>query len=132
MAVIEKKEGYTDYDPFIIEMADHPKGFYNVIITRYRKPRTGQQNKYLWGVVYPLLLKGLIEVGYTFAINEEVHEFCKSVFNQRTVNKHTGELIDIPDSTREMDTVVFSTYIQVIREWASEYLYLEIPDPKYK
>lgn len=129
MALIEKKKGHTDYDSFLIEMADLPEGSYNITITRHRRPRTGQQNKYLWGVVYPLLLKGLIEIGYTFAIVEEVHEFCKSVFSQMTVNKHTGELIDIPDSTKEMDTVVFATYLQIIREWANEYLHLEIPDP---
>lgn len=129
MAVIIKGNGCTDFTELICEMAELPEGNYNTTITKCRRPRTGQQNKYLWGVVYPLLHKGLIEAGYTFAIVEEVHDFCKSVFNLRTVNKHTGEIIEIPDSTKEMDVVVFSTYIQIIREWASEYLYLEIPDP---
>lgn len=129
MAVILKENGFTDFTELICEMAELPDGDYNVSISRHRQPRTGQQNKYLWGVVYPILHKGLIEVGYTFPLIEEVHDFCKTVFSQRIINKHTGEIIDIPDSTKEMDTVTFSTYIQVIREWASEYLFIEIPDP---
>lgn len=129
MAIITKENGYTDFTELICEIAELPEGRYRVVPYKERDTRTSQQNRWLWGTIYPTLLPGLKDIGYDFTKNEEVHEFCKSIFNDKYVNKHTGETIDIPDSTKEMDTVTFSTYTQVIREWALEYLYIEIPDP---
>ena len=48
------------------------------------------------------------------------------------MNYHSGEIIDIPDSTKEMDRKTFATYLQVIREWSLNYIGIEIPDPQYK
>lgn len=131
MIIIEKKEDCTNYDPLLIDMAERPPGRYKLTIKKLREPRTHRQNKWLWGIIYPMLLDGLNHIGYEFTKVEQVHEFCKDVFCDKYVNKHTGEIIEIPDSTKEMDTVMFATYIQVIREWASEFLYLEIPDPPH-
>lgn len=47
----------------------------------------------------------------------------------KVVNKHTGEIIEFPGSTATMDTVTFSTYCEKLREYAREYLSIEIPDP---
>ena len=47
----------------------------------------------------------------------------------KVINKHTGEVITFPESTATMDTHTFSTYCEKLREYALEYLNLEIPDP---
>ena len=61
---------------------------------------------------------------------EEVHEYCKSVFTSDSkINKHTGEIITFPTSTKDMNTVEFVTYVDLLRDWASEYLNIDIPDP---
>lgn len=49
--------------------------------------------------------------------------------DDRVINKHTGEIIEIPRSTKEMDTVTFSTYCDQLREYGRQYLGVEIPDP---
>lgn len=131
MIIIEKKENCTDYDALLTDMAKRPPGKYQLTLKKVRDPRTRRQNAWLWGTIYPMLLEGLNDIGYELTDTKQVHRFCKDVFSDKYINKHTGEIIQIPDSTKEMDTVVFSTYIQVIREWASEFLYLEIPDPPH-
>ncbi|MCQ2348933.1 MAG: hypothetical protein MJZ98_00465 [Paludibacteraceae bacterium] len=94
--------------------------------------RSLNQNSYLWGVVYPLVLEGLLDVGYdAFTSVSDVHEYCKTMFLSReVVNHQTGEVIRFPVSTTEMDTKEFGTYIDSIRLWAAEYLSVVIPDAK--
>ena len=106
-------------------------GTYSVSIKRIRKNRSNSQNGWLWGCIYPMLLDALIDVGWDEFTNlEQVHEFCKMKFTTETiVNKHTGEIVTIPHSTKAMNTTEFSSYTDKIREFASEYLNTEIPDP---
>ena len=106
-------------------------GTYSVSIKRIRKNRSNDQNGWLWGCIYPMLLDALIDVGWDEFTNlEQVHEFCKMKFTTETiVNKHTGEIVTIPHSTKAMNTIEFSSYTDKIREFASEYLNTEIPDP---
>ena len=132
MAVIRKTDKGINYDEVMREMQQKPNGEYRVIFDKIRPKKTSPQNRYLWGTVYPTILTPLINLGYELTTDEEVHEFCKENFSGKTVNKHTAEIIDIPDSTKEMDTVTFNTYIQVISEWAAEFLQIEIPQPVHE
>lgn len=101
-----------------------------VEIKARRKKRTDDQNEWLWGCIYPMLLNALINEGWEYANVEQVHEFFKKLFTaDNVVNKHTGEVIEFPSSTASMDTVTFSTYCERLRSYALEYLDLEIPDP---
>jgi hypothetical protein len=77
-----------------------------------------------------MLLDALIDAGWEFASVEQVHEFFKSQMTaDKVINKHTGEVVEFPGSTAAMDTVVFSTYCEKLREYAMEYLGVDIPDP---
>ena len=97
---------------------------------KVRKPRSNDQNGWLWGCSYPMLLEALLDAGWEFVTVEQVHEFFKSQMTaDQVVNKHTGEIITFPGSTATMDTLTFSTYCEKLREYALEYLNLEIPDP---
>lgn len=105
-------------------------GLYRIEVKRVRKPRSNDQNGWLWGCIYPMLLDALIDAGWDFVNVEQVHEFFKAQMTaDKVVNKHTGEIIEFPCSTASMDTVTFSTYCEKIREYASEYLCIEIPEP---
>lgn len=77
------------------------------------------------------MLDALIDAGWDdFTNTEQVHEFCKSQFTKESaVNKFTGEIVEFPHSTANMDTVTFSTYVDKIRDFAKEFLNVEIPDP---
>lgn len=82
------------------------------------------------GCIYPMLLDGLLNAGWEFTSVEQVHEFFKAQMTKdKVVNKHTGEIIEFPGSTATMDTLTFSTYCEKLREYALEYLNIEIPDP---
>jgi hypothetical protein len=77
-----------------------------------------------------MLLDGLNDAGWDFVDVEQVHDFFKAQMTaDKVVNKETGEIIEFPRSTARMDTVAFSTYCERLREYAREYLNVEIPDP---
>lgn len=127
---ISKENGKLSAKALRIAIDKLVDGVWEITIKKVRGTRSLDQNGYLFGVVYPMLLDGLLEAGWELTCTEEVHEFCKQLMlSQQHVNKHTGEVVSYPNSTAKMTTVEFSTYTDKIREYAIEYLGLEIPDP---
>ena len=105
-------------------------GIYIIEVKKVRKPRSLDQNGWLFGCIYPILLDALLEAGWEFVSVEQVHEFFKAQMTaDKVVNKHTGEIIEFPRSTATMNTVTFSTYCEKLREYAKEFLNVDIPDP---
>lgn len=101
-----------------------------VEIKAKRKKRSDDQNEWLWGCIYPMLLYALVSEGWEYTSVDQVHEFFKNRFTtDKVVNKHTGEIVEFPSSTAAMDTVTFSAYCEHLRDYALNYLDLEIPDP---
>lgn len=100
-----------------------------VCIAEYKESRSGQQNRYYWGVVVPIFTDGLIDTGYQVTASQ-AHEFIKSEFcTQEIVNVQTGEVKNLPGSTTELNTFEFCTLVHRIQIWAAEYLGVIIPDP---
>ncbi|MGN1211355.1 MAG: hypothetical protein ACI4TM_06690 [Candidatus Cryptobacteroides sp.] len=127
---VEKRDGLFNLRPIYNWLNNALDGIYRFEISKVRKPRTLDQNGWLWGCIYPMLLDALIDAGWEFVSVEQVHEFFKARMTEdKVINKHTGEVIQFPGSTATMDTVTFSTYCEKLREYASEYLNVEIPDP---
>lgn len=128
---ILKHNGYFDISNLNQWFWNAPDGHYRVEIKRVRRKRTLEQNGWLFGCIYPMLLKALNDAGWDdITTVEQVHEYFKSLlWKQRIVNRHTGEIVEIPYSTTEMDTVQFSTYCEKLRDYGREYLGIEIPDP---
>lgn len=59
-----------------------------------------------------------------------VYEFFKAhLSSEKVINKYSGDIIEFPQSTAEMDTATFSAYCEKLRDYASEYLGIDIPDP---
>ncbi len=128
--LIEKTNGLFNLKPIYDLLAGYTDGKYLFTVKKVRKPRSLDQNGWLWGCIYPMLLDGLIDAGWEFTDTEQVHEFFKSQFTvDKVVNKHTGEIIEFPAGTSQMDTVVFATYCEKLRDYALEYLNLDIPEP---
>lgn len=133
VTVIEKKNGYFDMKGVYMAVCDLPDGRYSVQIKKYRNTRTNNQNAYLWGVVYPAVLRGFIDMGWDEITNVDmVHEIFKAKFlTTEAVNKHTGEVISFPLSTAKMDTLQFATYVDQIADFARENLSVTVPAPDY-
>lgn len=128
--LITKTNGLFNLKAIYDILVNMPDGEYLFAVKKVRKPRSLDQNGWLWGCIYPMLLDGLIDAGWEFTDTEQVHEFFKSQFtSDRVINKHTGEIIEFPSGTSKMDTVIFSTYCEKLREYALEYLNIDIPEP---
>lgn len=128
--LIDKVGGYFNLQNLYSFFRATPDGSYMLSITKQRKGRTLNQNEWLWGCVYPILLDALLDTGWEFTSVEQVHEFFKKLMAQdRVVNYETGEIVEIPKSTATMDTQQFSTYIDKLREYAEEFLNVTIPSP---
>ena len=105
-----------------------PDGRYRVVIERANK-RSGQQNRYYWGLVIPMLTEAFKDLGHELS-QEETHEFLKAKFNSKQIhNEDTGEAIDLPLSTTRLSKFDFSEYIEKIQRFAAEFLNVVIPDP---
>lgn len=128
--LVEKKGGLFNLAPLYSWFSQVCDGIYRIEVKKVRKPRSNDQNGWLWGCIYPMLLEALLDAGWEFVSVEQVHEFFKAQMTaDKVVNKHTGEIIGFPGSTAMMDTVTFSTYCEKLREYAREFLNIEIPDP---
>lgn len=93
--------------------------------------RSGQQNRYYFGCVLPLVKDGLIDVGYReINTNEATHDLMKYMFlKKRIVNEETGEVIETIGSTTDLTTIEFNEYIDRIAQFAAEMLGVVIPPP---
>jgi hypothetical protein len=92
----------------------------DVIVRRKTKPRTKNQNQYLFGVVYAIIAE---HSGYE--TTDEVHDAMKQMF----LKVQRDNLPPTTRSTTELSTVEFGAYIDSIKMWAANFLGCYIPDP---
>ena len=91
--------------------------------------RSSPQNRYYWGGVIPIIQYGMQEVGVKMS-HDQIHELLKYKFLIQDVVTDDGEiLMQTIGSTTKLNTVKFNEYIDNIREWAWEYLSIEVPEP---
>ena len=94
-----------------------------VLLSRERKSRSGQQNRYYWGVIVAAISEWS---GYEA---EEVHEILKGLFLRRPVLLPTGEELEAARSTTGLTTVEAEEFYERCRKWAAEQgLYLPLPN----
>ena len=106
-------------------------GKYRLTIEKYRRNKSNAQLGYLFANVYPFVLQGLNDAGWEFTNISQVDALCKKMFaHTEILNRDTGEIMDIPELKRDMTTTDMMTYIDAIRNWASEYLNIVIPEPE--
>jgi len=87
-------------------------------VKRESNTRTGQSNRYLWGVVYAIISE---HTGYD---PEQVHDAMKEKF----ASKRLDNGLMITERTSKMDTVRFSRYVDDIKRWSAEFLGCYIPE----
>ncbi len=92
----------------------------NVSVEKQTRRRSQDQNEWYWGVILKMISQ------HTGQDPQSLHEAFKYKFSE----KITLNGLVIPQSTRTRDTIDFSAYCESIRQWAREFLNLDIPDPK--
>lgn len=94
------------------------RGEIELIVRKWKKRRTDNQNKYYWGVVIPILCESL---GYS---DEEMHEALKWKF----LRNRDKEKLPTVKSTSGLSTIEFNNYINEIVRWSAQEGII-IPDP---
>ena len=121
----------------IVNMSDLKSAFNNlkdgrhlITIKDFRK-RSIPQNSYYWGVVVPMVRRGLYDACYdAVRTNDEAHAVLKHVFlRKEIVSKETGDMIEMSGSTTALTILEFNDFLESVCRWASEYLGIIIPDP---
>lgn len=95
------------------------------------RKRSIHQNAYYWGIIVPMVRKGLYESGYDdVRTNDDAHAILKHLFLKKEVaNKQTGEMITMAGSSAILSIPEFNEFIEMVCRWASEYLGIVIPAP---
>jgi hypothetical protein len=106
----------------------------NVLLTisKLKKSRSNNQNRFYWGVCLPLIQNGLLEATGELRTYENIHyRILLPLFAPEIelVNKDTGECVNERLTSSEMTTTQFMEYIMEIQKWAAEFLGIEIPNP---
>lgn len=113
---------------FVEDLSGFKDGAVEITIKR-KNQRSSPQNRYYFGVVVKEVELRLKELGNDFS-PDLVHEFLKDKFNKVEIIGDGGEVIDfIGDSTTKMNKEQFSVYVDKIREWANDFLDINIPLP---
>ena len=107
---VEKRNGLFDLKPLYEWMRNALDGIYRIEVKKVRKPRSLDQNGWLFGCIYPILLDALLEAGWEFVSVEQVHEFFKA---QMTADKVVN-----------INTIATENNIQpnLLRNWKKEFL----------
>lgn len=98
------------------------------LIIRFAGKRSGQQNKYYWSAIIPIVRDGLKKVGIEMS-KEQTHELLKYKFLMREFITSDGDILKSIGSSKELNKQEFSEYKESIQQWASEYLGIIVPDP---
>lgn len=94
-------------------------------LQRKRATRSIQANAYYWGVVLHLISD------CTGDTPDDLHDYFKRRFNPKPLAiAQEGEDAVTGGSTRDMNTNQFYEYIERIRQFAAEFLDINIPDPE--
>jgi hypothetical protein len=109
---------------WISDLQEHEGKSVRVHVRADKRERSSKQNAYLFGVCYRLIAEHL---GYE---TDDIHELMKAKFLEpkRLAIPDDGD-VEIPASTRRLNTVEFSKYTENIRRWAAQFLSVNIPDP---
>jgi len=115
------------------DLKNLPPGRYEITIKKEHRKASKEQFSYLYSVVYPIFLVAAYDAGYTtddFKDIDELDVWCKLQFANRPImNRETGEVINVPGRKSSFSTVEQIAYCNKLRDYASEYFGVYIPDP---
>ncbi len=106
-----------------------------VTVKRRAAKHSDAQRGYYWACVLPALVYAFNDLGEQMQPgNREhlnlMHEFCKNKFIKgREIYTATGEAMNLPPSTADLNKDNFGKYIDDIAQWAAEHLNIAIPAP---
>lgn len=107
-------------------------GRYEIAVTHISK-RSGQQNRYLHGVLIPEFRKALNGVGYNeVKTDEQAKLIMKSMFLTREVSNDKGEKVHFVQDTSALTKEEMSVLIEEVISFSAEHMSYTIPYPGEK
>ena len=117
-------------DRFVAALSLLSDGRVRVTIERIYRKRSIQQNCYYWGVVVQCFLDGVKSEWGESHSSEWGHEQLKQHCNYKEkAVSGTGELVRLPQSTRELTTVEFAEYEERCCKLIAEWFGITVPSP---
>jgi len=108
-----------------------PDRAWSVEVAEWKKPRTNQQNAYLWGVVYPMVLEagGEALAGWT---RDDLHEyFLGEVWGWETLEGFGKKRLRPLKRTSRMTAAEFTEYLHGIENRLMDLGIGPLPEPIY-
>ena len=102
-----------------------------VEVTEWRRPRTNQQNKFLWGVVYPAIIEGGGEAlrGWT---RDDLHDyFLGECFGWETLEGFGKKRLRPLRRSSALNKQEFSDYLLFLETKCMD-MGIVIPEPSYE
>lgn len=94
-----------------------------IVVTKQRDQRSGNQNRYYRSVIVGMIAEE------TEHDEEEIHEILKRKFLTEKIEIAPNVFEERTGSTTELNTIQFEAYAQKCREWAQKFLGIKIPMP---
>jgi len=114
-------------DHFINDLKALSGSLIQIVVSKAGK-RSTPQNRYYWGAVLPIIREALKDLGMQLS-TEQVHDMMKFKFLLVEYVTSDGDVIKSIGSSKHLTKEQFNEYIESIKQWASEYLNVYIPDP---
>ena len=123
--VVDSKLHFANKERLNMDVTRYNDKTVEVIIKEYKPKRSNQLNQYYWGVVVKIISN------YTGYTKEETHELLKQTFLKKKVLIE-DTWYDTTDSTTKLNNKEMLEFIEEVKQWAAQTLYVYIPDPHEK
>jgi hypothetical protein len=93
--------------------------------------RSSQQNRYLHGVMLPIIRDALKDAGWNMIKTvEDAKDFVKVKFLKYDMpNEATGEVVEMYRNTSALTKIQFMELVQDVQIWLMEFFSIELPLP---
>jgi hypothetical protein len=123
------KEAIVSAVAVLVRDIDTSKAW-QVTVEEFKKPRTNQQNAYLWGVVYPAILEAGGEMLRGW-LADDLHEyFLGEVYGWETLEGMGRKRLRPLKRTSRMTRSEFMEYLEQVSQRCAN-LGIVIPEPSY-
>lgn len=124
--ILNGKINFVDENTFLVQKAKLEGKRVIVELKEWRKTRSNNQNKYIWGIVLPIIAEHL---GYQDNDTGSLWETIKVECGHYTEVVRNGKTLKIGKPSHDLNTLEFEKLASMIRTWASCELNCYIPLP---
>jgi hypothetical protein len=125
-----RKEAIAQAVAVLVRDIDESKAW-QITVEEFKKPRTNQQNAYLWGVVYPAILEAGGEMLRGW-LADDLHEyFLGEIYGWETLEGMGRKRLRPLKRTSRMTRSEFMNYLEEVSQRCAN-MGIVIPEPSYQ